>query len=164
MARTRKSNLAFGVILLVVGGVLLVTRFVPMETAPVWLLGLGVGLALIAIVNGSYGALVAGMVLLGLGAGMALGDREVANIRAGTWILLGLGGGFIGIYLFALILKLRSHWWPLVPGVVLLAVAGARYFRHFTLLPPEVVMAVRTWWPAALVVVGVWILARALRS
>jgi len=164
MARTQKSNLAFGVILLVVGGVLLVTRFVPMETAPAWLLGLGVGLALIAIVNGSYGALVAGMVLLGLGAGMVLGDRGVGEIRAGTWILLGLGAGFLGIYVLALILKLRSHWWPLVPGFVLLAIGGARYLRHFTLLPPEVVMAVRTWWPAALVLVGVWMLLRALRS
>ena len=81
MARTRKSNLAVGVILVVVGGVLLVTRFVPMDTAPAWLLGLGVGLALIAIVSVSYGALVAGMVLLGLGAGMVLGDRGVAGIR-----------------------------------------------------------------------------------
>jgi hypothetical protein len=164
MARTQKSNLAFGVILLVVGGVLLVTRFVPMETAPAWLLGLGVGLALIAIVNGSYGALVAGMVLLGLGAGMVLGDRGVAEIRAGTWILLGLGAGFLGIYVLALILKLRSHWWPLVPAFVLLAIGGARYVRHFTLLPPEVVMAVRVWWPAALVVVGGWVVVRALRS
>lgn len=164
MARARKSNLAFGVILVVVGGVLLVTRFVPMETAPAWLLGLGVGLALIAIVNASYAALVAGMVLLGLGAGMVLGDRGVAEIRAGTWLLLGLGAGFIGIYLLALILKLRSHWWPLVPGFILLALGGARYVRHFTLLPPEVVMAVRSWWPAALVLVGAWILVRALRS
>jgi hypothetical protein len=164
MARTRKSNLVFGVILVVVGGVLLLTRFVPVETAPAWLLGLGVGLALIAIVNASYGALVAGMVLLGLGSGMVLGDRGVAGIRAGTWLLLGLGAGFIGIYVLALILKLRSHWWPLVPGFILLAVGGARYVRHFTLLPPEVVMAVRSWWPAVLVVVGMWILIRTLRS
>jgi hypothetical protein len=164
MARARKSNLAFGVILVVVGGVLLVTRFVPMETAPAWLLGLGVGLALIAIVNASYGSLVAGMVLLGLGAGMVLGDRGVGDIRSGTWILLGLGAGFIGIYVLALILKLRSHWWPLVPGFILFAAGGARYVRNFTLLPPEVVIAARTWWPAALVVVGVWVLIRALRS
>jgi len=164
MARTRKSNLVFGVILVVVGGVLLVTRLVPVETAPAWLLGLGVGLALIAIVNASYGALVAGMVLLGLGSGIVLGDRGAAGIRAGTWLLLGLGAGFIGIYVLALILKLRSHWWPLIPGFILLALGGARYLRHFALLPPEVVMAARTWWPAALVLVGSWLLIRALRS
>jgi hypothetical protein len=164
MARTRKSNLTLGLILLVVGAVLLVTRFVPIETAPAWLLGIGVGLALIAVISASYGALVGGMVLLGLGSGMVLGDRGVAGIPAGTWILFGLGAGFLGIYLLALILKLNKNWWPLVPGVVLLAAGGWRYVRHFTLMPPEVVMAVRTWWPAALVVAGAWILIRALRS
>jgi len=115
-------------------------------------------------VNASYGALVAGMVLLGLGSGIVLGDRGAAGIRAGTWLLLGLGAGFIGIYVLALILKLRSHWWPLIPGFILLALGGARYLRHFALLPPEVVMAARTWWPAALVLVGSWLLIRALRS
>jgi hypothetical protein len=163
MARTSKPNLTLGLILLVVGVVLLVTRFVPIDTAPAWLLGIGVGLALIAVISASYGALVGGMVLLGLGAGMLLGDRGVAGIRAGTWMLFGLGAGFLGIYLLALILKLNRHWWPLVPAFVLLVAGGWRYVRHFTLLPPEVVMAVRTWWPAALVVAGAWILIRALR-
>jgi hypothetical protein len=164
MAPARKPNLALGVILVAVGGVLLVTRFVPMESAPAWLLGLGVGLALIGIVGRSYGALVAGMVLLGLGAGMVLGDREVAGIRAGTWVAVGLGAGFLGIYVLALILKLRNHWWPLVPGLILVAVGGARYVRRFPLLSPQVEMAVRTWWPAALVIAGAWVLIRALRG
>ncbi len=164
MARARKSNLALGVILLVVGGVLLVTRFVPMESAPAWLLGLGAGLALIGILATSYGALVAGMILLGLGAGMVLGDHEVANVRAGTWIVFGLGAGFVGIYVLTLILKMRSHWWPLVPGLILLAVGGARYVRHFAFISPQLEMAVRTWWPAALVAIGIWLLVRALRK
>ena len=164
MARARRSNLGFGVMLVVVGGVLLVTRFALMDTAPAWLLGLGVGLSLLAIVGSSYGALVGGMILLGLGSGMLLGDRGVGGLPAGTWLLLGLGAGFIGIWLLALLLKLRSHWWPLVPGFVLLAVGGARFYRHFAVIPPSVVIAMRAWWPALLVVVGVWILVRALRS
>ncbi len=164
MARVRRSNLTLGIVLLVVGGVLLATRFVAIESAPAWLLGLGAGLALIGIVTSSYGGVVAGLILLGLGSGMVLGDREVAHIRAGTWIVLGLGAGFVGIYLLGLILKMRSHWWPLVPGLILLAVGGARYVRHFPLISPQVEMAVRTWWPAALVVVGGWLLVRALRT
>lgn len=164
MARARKSNLGFGVILVVVGAVLLVTRFALMQTAPAWLLGLGVGLALIAIVTPAYGALVGGMVLLGLGSGMLLGDRGVGGLSSGTWILLGLGTGFVMIWLLGLLLKLKSHWWPLVPGAVLLAVGGARFYRHFVIVPPEVMVAVRTWWPAFLVVAGAWMLIRALRS
>ncbi len=164
MARARKSNLGFGVILVVVGAVLLATRFALIQTAPAWLLGLGVGLALIAIVTPSYGALVGGMVLLGLGSGMLLGDRGVGELSSGTWILLGLGTGFVMIWLLAMLLKLKSHWWPLVPGAVLLAVGGARFYRHFVIVPPEVMVAVRTWWPAFLVVAGAWMLIRALRS
>ena len=164
MARARKSNLGFGVILVVVGAVLLATRFALLETAPAWLLGLGVGLALIAIVTPAYGALVGGMILLGLGSGMLLGDHGVGGLSSGTWILLGLGTGFVMIWLLALLLKLRSHWWPLVPGFVLLAVGGARFYRHFMVIPPQVMVALRTWWPAFLVVAGIWILVRALRS
>ncbi len=164
MARTRTSNLAAGVILVVVGGVLLVTRFALMDTAPAWLLGLGVGLALIAIVSSSYRALVGGMILLGLGAGMVLGDRGVAGMSSGAWIPLGLGAGFVGIWVLALILRLNRHWWPLVPGVILLAIGGARFLRHTVVIPPQVMIAVRTWWPAALVVAGVWVLVRALRK
>ncbi len=164
MARTRRSGLAFGIMLVVVGGVLLLTRFALVETAPAWLLGVGVGLALIAIASASYGALVGGMVLLGLGSGMLLGDRGVWQIPSATWTVLGLGAGFIAIWLLALLLKLRSHWWPLVPGFALLAIGGARFYRHFALIPPPVMIAVRTWWPALLLVAGVWILVRAWRS
>jgi hypothetical protein len=163
MAKSRKANLAFGTGLLVVGAVLLATRLGTVETAPAWLLGIGVGLALIAILSRSYAPLVGGMVLLGLGAGMLLGDRGVAGLRAGTWMVLGLGAGFIAIYLLGVILQLKQHWWPLIPGVVLLAVGGARFVRHFALLPPQFVIAARAWWPAVLVVAGVWVVVRALR-
>ncbi len=163
MARARRTSLGFGVMLVVVGGVLLLTRFALVDTAPAWLLGVGAGLALIAIVSSSYGALVGGMVLLGLGSGMLLGDRGVAGIPSGSWTLLGLGAGFVGIWLLSLVLKLRSHWWPLVPGLVLLAVGGARLHRHFALIPPPVMIFVRTWWPVLLVVAGVWVLVRTLR-
>ena len=92
MSGGRKGSLALGTGLLVVGAVLLATHFGSVESAPAWLLGIGVGLALIAILGRAFAPLVGGMVLLGLGAGMLLGDRDVAGLRAGTWTLLGLGG------------------------------------------------------------------------
>jgi hypothetical protein len=164
MARTNNRNLVLGVVLLAVGGILMATRLALLETTPAWLLGLGAALALIAIVTRGYGVLIGGMILLGLGAGMVLGDRGVGGLRAGTWTLIGLGAGFIGIYLMNLILQLKRHWWPLIPGLALLAVAGARYVRNFRLLPPEVLIALRTWWPAALVVVGLAMIIVAVRK
>jgi len=50
-----------------------------------------------------------------------------------------------------------------VPGAILLALGGARFLRHIAVIPPQAMIAVRTWWPAALVVAGVWVLVRALR-
>ncbi len=163
MARSNPAQMTLGILLLAMGGVLLVTRFVALDAAPAWMLGLGFALALIAIVRRHYGSLVGGMVLLGLGAGMVLGDSAVAGWRMNTWILTGLAAGFLGIYLIALLLKLKSHPWPLVVAGVLAAIVAARFARDFALLPPAVVIAIRTWWPAALVVVGLLLLFRGLR-
>lgn len=163
MARSASSQITLGVVLLAVGGILLATRFMLLETAPTWMLGLGFALALLAILRHHYGLLVGGMVLLGLGAGMVLGDRAVAGWRMNTWILCGLAAGFLGIYVMALLLKLRSNPWPLIAAGVLLAIVAARHLGDFTLLPPSVVIAVRTWWPAALVVGGLLLLFRGMR-
>ncbi len=164
MARARSRHLTLGVFLLAAGVILLATRFAPIQSAPAWLLGVGVAFALLAIVQRSYASLIAGMVLLGLGAGMILGDRAAAGMPKGAWTLVGLGGGFVGVYLLALVLQLRAHWWPLLVGVVLVAVGAFRYVRRFTVVPPEVEIAVRTWWPAALVIAGLFFVVKALRS
>jgi hypothetical protein len=164
MARSNSSQITLGIVLLAVGGIMLVTRFVALEAAPTWMLGLGLALALIAILRRHYGSLVGGMVLLGLGAGMVLGDRAVAGWRMNTWILCGLAAGFVGVYLIALLLKLKSNPWPLIVAAVLLAIVGARHLREFTLLPPSVVMAMRTWWPAALVIAGLLLVFRGFRK
>ena len=64
-----------------------------------------------------YGLLIPGCILLGLGAGSLFED---ALFDFGEPTLLGLACGFFGIYLIALIYERRSHWWPLVPGAILL--------------------------------------------
>lgn len=164
MARQNAPQLTLGIALLAVGGVLLATHFFAIDTAPAWLFGIGLGLTLIAILRRAYGALVGGMVLLGLGSGFVLGDYGTFGLRVGTWILLGLGAGFIGIYVLGVILKMNRHWWPLIPGFVLLATGGARYIRHFAFIPPEAAIFVRTWWPAALVLAGLFVIIRAVKK
>ncbi|MFH1176728.1 MAG: DUF5668 domain-containing protein, partial [Acidobacteriota bacterium] len=163
MARTTSSQMGLGIMLLAVGGVLLVTRFVAIEAAPAWLLGLGAAFALLAILRRTMGALVAGMVMLGLGAGMLLGDLGTAGLREWTWIFLCLGTGFAAVYLLATLLKMHPPGWSLLVGGLLLAAGGARLVRQFHFLPPEVMVALRTWWPAALVLAGIWLLAKSLR-
>ena len=163
MARSQSSQITLGVLLLAVGGILLATRFVALDAAPAWMLGIGCALALTAILRRHYGSLIGGSLLLGLGAGMVLGDRAVAGWRMNSWLLTGLAAGFLGLYVVAALLKMNRNPWPVVVGAVLLAIVAARQLRDFTLLPPSVVMAVRTWWPAALVVIGLTLLVRGLR-
>jgi hypothetical protein len=163
MARSRSGGLTAGVLLVAIGGVLLATRLSSIESAPAWLMGLGLAFALLAVLRRTYGALVAGCVMIGLGAGMLLGDEAVAGLPKNAWSLLGLGLGFLGLYLVDLILRLRRHWWPLVPGVVLVAMGGARLVSRVQLVPPAVEAFVRLWWPVGLVAVGAWLLVRSLR-
>jgi hypothetical protein len=163
MARSSSSQITIGALLLVAGGILLATRFVAIDAAPAWMLGIGCALTLTAILRRHYPSLLGGMVLLGLGAGMVLGDLGVAGVRMGSWVVAGLAAGLVGVWVIALLLKIGRNPWPAVAGVVLLAIVAARYLREFTLLPPSLVIAVRTWWPVALVVVGLTLLFRGLR-
>ena len=164
MARTRSSHLFLGLVLLAVGGVLLSTRFFPLDWRPALVLGLGFAFAAMAILQRSQGTLVVGMLLLGLGAGMALGRSGALDIPASNWVLLCLAASFLAIFLLGLLLGTSRHWWPLVPGLVLLVAGGAQYASRLDFFPPAVETAVRTWWPAALVLAGAFLLYKALRK
>ncbi len=164
MARKGQSQITGGVLLVTVGAVLLATRFVSVDAAPLWLFGLGLAFALLAVVRRAYGLLVAGLVLLGIGSGMVLGDAAVAGLPKNAWMAFALGAGFVLIYLVDLLLGLRRHWWPLVPGGVLLAIGFARAVEIVQLIPPAVEIAVRQWWPAALVVIGLVLILRRSRG
>jgi len=69
----------------------------------------------------NYGLLIPGCLLLGLGSGTLL---EGMNRLDDPW-QVGLGAGFVAIFVIALIYEKRSHWWPLIPGGVLLVTAFA---------------------------------------
>jgi len=64
----------------------------------------------------SYGLLIPGCLLLGI----AFSDPLSSMIHHSNLSTFGLGVGFIAIYLIDLIYNGKTHWWPLIPGVVLL--------------------------------------------
>lgn len=161
MARTRSSGLVFGTLLVAVGGILLAARYVKIGSAPLWLLGLGVAFSLIAILGRSYASLVAGMVLLGVGAGMVLESRGVGGVPRASWLPLCLAAGFLGIWLLSMVLQLRHHWWPLVPAVVLALYGGIGLLGR---VPAEVAELVLDWWPLALVIAGGILVFKALKK
>jgi len=90
----------------------------------------------------NYGLLIPGCLLLGLGAGTFFDDLK----RFDGW-QAGLGAGFIAIFLIALAYEKRSHWWPLIPGGVLLITA-------FSIGDELMDFLFSGGWPLVLVVVG----------
>jgi hypothetical protein len=99
----------------------------------------------------NYGLLIPGCLLLGLGAGTLLDKMD----RLDEPVHIGLGAGFIAIFVIALIYEKRSHWWPLVPGAVLLVSAFS--------IGEELIRFLFTsgGWPLVLVVIGVFIVFNA---
>lgn len=99
-----------------------------------------------------YGLLVPGCLLTGVGVGLLAGE---GGGLLDDPVVLGLGGGFVAIWLVAKLYQGRSHWWPLIPGVILILV-GLRNGE-------EVLRWLVHNWPLALVAAGVIVLVAALR-
>jgi len=91
----------------------------------------------------NYGLLIPGCLLLGLGTGTLLDELN----RFGDPWQIGLGAGFVAIFLIALIYEKRSHWWPLIPGGVLLITA-------FSIGDELMDFLFSGGWPLVLVVIG----------
>jgi len=95
-----------------------------------------------------YLLLVTGGVLLGLGLG-SFGERYF--YVWGELSHIGLGVGFVLIYLIALLYQRRSHWWPLVPGAILILLGLQSWGKVWRFLLSD-------GWPLILVIIGVLIL------
>ena len=96
----------------------------------------------------NYGLLVPGCILLGVGVGW-FGRRSFD--LSGDFAEISIGVGFIAIYVIALIYERRSHWWPLIPGTVMILIGldvGRTAFDYLF----------ERGWPLVLVAIGLFIL------
>lgn len=93
--------------------------------------------------------LVPACILLGLGAG-TIGRGSLLDLGDSSMLGLGLGFGFVAIFLIALLYERKTHWWPLIPGTALIALSLDKSQEVFRFLYSN--------WPLALVVVGILIL------
>lgn len=103
-----------------------------------------------------YGFLVPGGIVSGVGVGIVLASEDPTGTR-GPLFLVALGVGFVSIWLLGLLFRVpQSHWWPLIPGGILVTVGIAG------LLGPEAQQYL-DYWPIVLVVIGVLIVLQGLR-
>jgi hypothetical protein len=131
--------------LIIVGAVLFALQFSRGPSEVIVFLVVGAVLLALYFQRKHYGLLVPGCILLGLGLG-TLGDRAGIDLDN-----FGLGLGFLAIYIIDTMVRGRTHWWPLIPGVVLLlsSVSDSPALKVIT-----------RGWPLILVLVGVFLLWR----
>lgn len=148
MNRAQRNQLLPGLILIGLGVLFLLART---TTLSGWIVLAGLGVIFIAayLSSRSYGLLIPGCILLGLGLGDAAG---LSN--------LGLGLGFIAIFAVDTLVRGRmSHWWPLIPGVI---IAGDAALNANIAGVGSVRSVVLEWWPLLLILIGVLVLVRTM--
>lgn len=144
MAVRSDRRLVAGVILIVVGiGLLLLQLFEGLGQSA-WLLLLGVLFVVGYITRRTYGFLIAGGILLGIGLGQ-LGE-QLFDVGDGVGAI-GLGLGFVSIYAVDRVNRSGAPWWPLIPGLIFV-VTGLGSVGE------EIAEVMNYVWPALLIVVG----------
>ena len=153
MAKPDRQKFTAGMVLVLFGlGFFLVQRLDAIGNEVVMLI-IGSAFLVAYLFQKAYGLLVPAGILLGLGTGQLLqGQYWWAN----DGIQLGLGVGFLSIYVIARLYQGTSHWWPLIPGVILVIIGVPRTARIFRLLFDN--------WPLILVAIGLIVLVGAFRK
>ncbi len=138
-----------GLLLVLLGATLLVVTTTGIG-GEVIVLVLGAGFLVAYAATRSYGLLIPGAILSGLGAGILASSGGVA----GDWPALGLGVGFLAIaVLDRLVTSERSGWWwPLIPGGIITVAASTQL--------AGVANAGRYVGPIAVIVIGLFLLLR----
>ena len=145
-----------GVILVVVGLVLLGAQWFSVTGGVV--LGAIAAVFLAAhVATGSYGLRVPGLILAGLAVGV--GVQESGLDPQGGFVVVGLAGGFLAIYLVDAVTGHTERWWPLIPGGIL-AVVGISEIVEGTAAAETVARL----WPVGLIVAGLVVLLGAMRT
>ena len=150
------GQIAAGLALIVLGGVLLFLERLD-SGAHGYLLFILIGGVFVAgyLYKRAFGLLKPGALLLGIGGGLVFEDLHSGPFVDGDNVALGLGLGFILIYVASLLYERQNRWWPLIPGG-LLVIASL----------PEFVWVddVLDFWPVAVMAVGVLLLFRGVAS
>ena len=145
-SREGREPLVGGIVLVLIGVGLLAAQLVPDISRFVVAL-IGVSLLLVFLVTRTYGALVGGSIVSGVGVGVILVTSFEGELGAAL-MLLSLATGFIGIWALSHLFAMRErHWWPLVPGLIVGSVAVALALGGWAI-------DLLAYWPAILIVIG----------
>jgi len=134
-----------GITLVVLGSILFALQFAEGYSEALMFFLFGAGFLIAYFYKKRYGFLIPGCLLLGLGLGTVF--RSSGNIE-----LIGLGIGFVAIYIIAYLYEKNSHWWPLIPGVILIFTGIGGGSDTFS-----------KGWPLIVVLIGIFIIIHGLK-
>jgi len=154
MAKPDRQKFTAGIVLILFGiGFYLVQRLDAIGHEAIMLI-IGSAFLVAYFYQKAYGLLIPAGVLLGLGVGNLLQQQHLWWTSEG--IQLGLGVGFVAIYVIAKLYQRQSHWWPLIPGAILILIGVPKTARIFGFLFDN--------WPLILVAIGLLVLVGAFRK
>jgi hypothetical protein len=156
-----RRNLTLGIVLLLLGVFFLLSQTFHVSGPGVTLLLIGTIFLALSAARGFRGPLLPGGILLGLGCGFLLRTPLEWLFPRWATLVLGIGAGFLLVALVDRAAGRDRRPSPLVPGVILVAVAlfGA-LAQHTPLL--DVLARVQDLWPWALVLAGLLLVGQAL--
>lgn len=147
----RRGGIVAGAILILIGVAALAHQLIGGFGDSLILFAIGGAFLAGYFTRRNYGLLIPGCILLGIALG-SVGEETVFTV--GDFGAIGLGMGFLAIYLIDLAYSGETHWWPLIPGGVLVASGIAQASEALQTL-------LSVGWPLILVLVGLVILAGA---
>jgi hypothetical protein len=167
-------NALIGGLILIFGGAL---AFIGQVVPDNWglgfgllvLLGLGLAFHIAGLLTREPGWFIPGGILTGIGAGIALVDGPLARLipagllpgdEGGLFMLAFAGGWFLIVVTTALFTD-ETHWWPLIPGGIMLLIGLAAGFGSIF---GTVLTLLGRLWPIALIAIGLVILYQARRG
>ncbi len=158
-ANERRGGLTAGIILIVIGVALLLINL-GLFSPGVFVFALGASFLVAYAFWRAVGFLIPGMILAWLGIAITLMEAHVFRTAdSGAIITIALGFAFLSIYAF---MGRRRNWWPLVPGGILLLIGATTLLVTENIIPFTVTQLANIIWPAALILVGVWLIFRQL--
>jgi hypothetical protein len=167
MNAKKRNDLVGGLLLISIGALVLVAKFVDLPNIPdlglFFLPALGALFMLAGILSRNEGLMVPGGILSGIGWGAYLVAGPLtwgSERQEGGIFLLTFALGWISVTLMSAVFAKKTVWGTLVPAAVLAAIGSALYFGGMFMDLLEVAGKL---WPLALIVAGIALIFKVTR-
>lgn len=159
----RKNILALGILLIALGAGALLAPYA--NIGMYFMLALGLSMLVFGAVTRTAGWIIPGGILSGIGLGIFALEGPFADhlstLDEGAVFLLAFALGWFTIAILSTLLKAGRMLWALIPGGVMAFIGGLILLDEAGL---QVLKALGYLWPAALVLVGGWLVIKFFRT